>query len=346
MTKEVTATPAERERAVDKVVAADIEKSDELIWSGSTVNLVKAKYPDLDMVDIRLYGRLCVARGIDPTSGDLIPVVFGKGKARGGKNGRTLVVIETIDSLRKRAWASGLVAAIKGPEWCGSDGEWKDVWLEDEAPLAARFGVLRVDVEEMHWSVRLMKEVRKTGTGDDFWRDEGESAQPVNMIGIAAERHGWRKNIPNLFASIYRGDLVGPVAGEADVDRLPEYIDHDLLGPVVADEDGVIDESSDDRSDPAPSNKGTDDGDTVDPEPGDRSGDRPGQMQMNTKLVIGTLEVAMQAMKVDHDAIGAVTGATEDDDVAAWLLEQMGEERNIKALNVAIAQLCTMAADA
>ena len=237
-TKELT--KAEKERAVNKVVSADIEGSQGMVWSGSTVNLIKAKYPDLDLTDIRLYGRICVARGIDPTSGDLIPIVFGKGKARGGKGGRTLVLIETIDSLRKRGWATGLVAQIKGPEWCGPDGVWKDVWLEEEAPMAARFGVRRKDVDEIHWSVRLMKEVRKTGTGADFWNDGGESGQPVNMIGIAAERHGWRKNVPNLFASIYREDLVGPVSGEADVERLPEYVDADLLGPVVADADGVI----------------------------------------------------------------------------------------------------------
>ncbi len=249
-------TPAEKERAVDKRVAADIEGSGELIWSGATVNLIKARYPTLDMVDIRLFGRECVARGIDPTSGDLIPIVFNPGKARGGKNGRTLVTIEVIDSLRKRAWASGLVAAIKGPEWCGPDGEWKDVWLSDDLPVAARFGVRRKGVDEMHWSVRLMKEVRKTGDGDQFWREGGDSGQPVNMIGIAAERHGWRKNVPNLFARIYREDMVAPAQGEADVERLPEYIDHELIGPVVADKDGVIDEGSPPPSSDSPDPEG------------------------------------------------------------------------------------------
>lgn len=221
-------------------------------WIGSDINLMHELWPDLDPVDFRVLLRVCMARGLNPLDKEIYPMVYNKGQARGGKNGRTLVLVESIDAYRRRGHSAGLVVDLEGPEFRGpsADDEWTDVWTSEDPPFAARFGIQSKGMKKLAWAVRLWSEVAKKGKDDMFWKNHEGGGQPVLMLGIAAERQAWRRFCPGIFNDMYgAGQAASHEGGHLSATSVVgvEEISWDETpaieegGKVVADEDGVID---------------------------------------------------------------------------------------------------------
>lgn len=218
-------------------------------WVGSDINLMHELWPELDLTDFRVLLRVCMARGLNPLDKELYPVVYNKDKPRGGRNGRTLVLIESVDAMRRRAHSADLVLDMDGPQFCGEDGEWKDVWPSKDPPFAARFGIQSKTMAQLRWAVRLWSEATKRGQkGDEFWRTPEQGGQPSHMLGLGAERQAWRRFCPGIFKEMYGAGGAAQLEGgratspSVGVDVIG-WEDAPALeaGDVVADEDGVID---------------------------------------------------------------------------------------------------------
>ena len=132
-----------------------------------------------------LFLAACDRSGLDPFARQIYAM----------RRGNRLVIEATIDGLRISAERTGKYCGQLGPEWCGPDGVWRDIWTSATVPTAARVGIKRSDFTEPLWGKALYSEyVQET----EFWRD-----MPTLMVAKVAEALAFRKAFPQQFSGLY-----------------------------------------------------------------------------------------------------------------------------------------------
>jgi phage recombination protein Bet len=129
--------------------------------------------------ELHLFLAVSARLGLDPFTKQIHAIKDGQGR---------FFLHVGIDGRRQIAQRTGLVDGMKGPFWCGADGEWQDVWLADEPPRAAKVGVLKKGCREPFWAVANLKGFR---TNNPNWRE-----RPEHMLAKVAEDHALRKAFP------------------------------------------------------------------------------------------------------------------------------------------------------
>lgn len=110
----------------------------------------------------------------------------------------------SIDGFRAVAERSGEYEGQTPPQWCGEDGEWRDVWLSKTPPSAARCGVYRKGFREPLYAVATWNSYAQTdrsGNPTMMWKRMGEV-----MLSKCSESLCLRKSFPNLLSGIYTTD--------------------------------------------------------------------------------------------------------------------------------------------
>ncbi len=144
--------------------------------------VAKGTTPD----QFRLFIEVCRYHGLNPFARQIYAVV------RSGQ----MVIQTSIDGYRLLAERSGKYAGQIGPQWCGEDGQWVDVWLKDSPPAAARIGVLRTGFREPVWGVAKFKSYVQTSS--PLW-----GKMPDVMLAKCAESLALRKAFPAEMSGIY-----------------------------------------------------------------------------------------------------------------------------------------------
>lgn len=107
----------------------------------------------------------------------------------------------SIDGMRLNAERTGNYAGQSPPEWCGNDGHWTDVWLEEYPPAAARVAVFRRDFAQPMVGIALFREYAqytRDGGLTRFW-----AVMPANQLAKCAEAAALRKAFPNELSGVY-----------------------------------------------------------------------------------------------------------------------------------------------
>lgn len=157
--------------------------------------------------ELALFVEQCRRTGLDPFARQIYSVRRKQWNSQSRSYEEAQVIQVSIDGFRLIADRTHKYAGQVGPWWCGPDGEWKEVWLSDEAPSAAKVGVLRHDFHQPLYAIALFKSYVQTnahGEPISRWKTD-----PAGMIAKCAEALALRRAFPHELSGLYTTEEMG-----------------------------------------------------------------------------------------------------------------------------------------
>lgn len=147
--------------------------------------------------ELRLFLQFCHKTKLDPFAKQIWAL-----KRWDSKEGKEVMSIQvSIDGLRLIAERSKKYRGQVGPFFCGNDGVWKDVWIDQDPPVACKVGVLHKDFQEPLFAVCKFSSyasLKKDGGLTPMW-----AKMPDVMIAKVAESLALRKAFPQDLSGVY-----------------------------------------------------------------------------------------------------------------------------------------------
>lgn len=167
-------------------------------WTPEQVELLKRTVCKGSTNDeLLLFMHVAQRTGLDPFARQIHAV-----KRWDSALSREVMSVQTgIDGYRLIAERTGERNGDDGPYWCGADGVWKEVWLDKEPPVAAKYIVYRRGHERPYTGIARFDayvQRKKDGKPNSMWEKMGDG-----QLAKCAEALALRKAFPAELGGLY-----------------------------------------------------------------------------------------------------------------------------------------------
>lgn len=228
-------TSTEIERSPNGALAL---RADQTNWSPEQLAVVRQiGMEGASPEELKVFLHVCQRTGLDPFARQIYGIMRESWDPIARKKTPKLTIQTGIDGFRLigqrpdrvTGKPSGFEGRV-GPQWCGDDGHWRDVWISDKPPVAARCGIWKAGYREPIWAVAHYREyVQLTSQQEPvaMWK-----RMPANQLAKCAEAAAYRGAFPQDLSGIYAPEEMGA----ADVaDAAARTVDADPSTPVEKD---------------------------------------------------------------------------------------------------------------
>lgn len=154
--------------------------------------------------ELLLFGKVCQQTGMSPFARQIFPVSREVWNPEKKYKEKKWSFQTSVDGFRLVAQRSNEYEGQTAAQWCGGDGVWKDIWLVNDFPKAARVGVYRKGFREPLYAVAVWESYVQKYSKDGkecvgpMWQK-----MPELMIAKCAECLALRKAFPQELSGIY-----------------------------------------------------------------------------------------------------------------------------------------------
>jgi phage recombination protein Bet len=213
---EVINQEKEKEKMESKEMVIKNNHSESIVWSSDQVQLIKDTIcKGATDNELKLFLHVSQKTGLDP----FVRQIYSIGRWDGKLQREVHQTMVSIDGARLVAERSGKYKGQLGPFWCGTDGQWREVWLEKNPPAAAKVGIIREDFNEPLWGVATWNQyaqTNKSGQLTPMW----SKMAPV-MLAKCAEMLGLRKAFPQDLSGLYEASEMDQASNGMEDPKAP-----------------------------------------------------------------------------------------------------------------------------